>query len=295
MSRLIPIGKELQHAFDMNELLKENSKMIYRSVYRRFIRMSDATKITDMSEANIIKVVNQEDIPPKSQESLLDVAILVRKAHDASYEKLLRFKTVQLKKTMDSRKLEKNEKLKGELPDKSQLDLYLKTLYNDKNYVAYIVNFLLLNYGVRNMDLNLIMTSDKGVILKSNKSKSNYLYITTAYVVYLRNNYKTYSTYGSKRIRIVKKSFLNACKQLLGDNYDVPLLKLKNGDEISEGSVGRVVQSMTYDGLGEGRYFKSLIVDAKKTKNIKRIRELADHRGTDVEEVFNSYDIDNQN
>jgi len=292
---LKPITKELENAFNINETLGDSSKMIYRSVYRRFLNLSDHTKLLDMSEANIIKLVNNDRIPPKSQESLLDVAVLVRRANNASYEKILKYKTIQLKKSIDKHKLEKNEKLKDELPDKKQIERYIKTLLNNKDYVSYIVNYLLLTYGVRNLDLNLILTSDKDVTLKGHKSEINYLYVTSTYVMFIRNNYKTYKKYGQKKIKIIKKSFLNACTQLLGDNYDTPLLKLKNGDPISEESIGRVVQEMTYNNIGEGIYFKVNIADSKKSNNIKRIRDLSNHRGTALETIFAEYDIDNKN
>jgi len=292
---LKPITKELENAFNINETLGDSSKVIYRSVYRRFLNLSDHTKLLDMSEANIIKLVNNDRIPPKSQESLLDVAVLVRRANNASYEKILKYKTIQLKKSIDKRKLEKNEKLKDELPDKKQIERYIKTLLNNKDYVSYIVNYLLLTYGVRNLDLNLILTSDKDVTLKGHNSEINYLYVTSTYVMFIRNNYKTYKKYGQKKIKIIKKSFVNACTQLLSDNYDTPLLKLKNGDPISEESIGRVIQEMTYNNIGEGMYFKVNIADSKKSNNIKRIRDLSNHRGTALETVFQEYDIDNKN
>ncbi len=292
---LKPITKELEQAFNINEKLGDSSKVIYRSVYRRFLNLSDHTKLLDMSEANIIKLVNDDSIPPKSQESLLDVAVLVRKANNASYEKILKYKTIQLKKSIEKRKFEKNEKLKDELPEKKQIERYIKTLENNKDYVSYIVNYLLLNYGVRNLDLNLIITSDRDVTTKAHKSQINYLYVTSTYVIYIRNNYKTYQTYGQKKLKIIKKSFLNACKQLLGDNYDTPLLKLKNGDPISEESIGRVIQEMTYNNIGESMYFKINIADSKKANNIKRIRDLSNHRGSALETVFAEYDIDNKN
>ncbi len=292
---LKPITKELENAFNINETLGDSSKVIYRSVYRRFLNLSDHTKLLDMSEANIIKLVNNDRIPPKSQESLLDVAVLVRRANNASYEKILKYKTIQLKKSIDKHKLEKNEKLKDELPDKKQIERYIKTLLNNKDYVSYIVNYLLLTYGVRNLDLNLILTSDKDVTLKGHNSEINYLYVTSTYVMFIRNNYKTYKKYGQKKIKIIKKSFVNACTQLLSDNYDTPLLKLKNGDPISEESIGRVIQEMTYNNIGEGMYFKVNIADSKKSNNIKRVRDLSNHRGTALETVFQEYDIDNKN
>ncbi len=284
---------ELEHAFQLNETLGESSKRIYRSVYKRLIELTDYTKIRDVSELVIIKAVDKDSIPPKSQESLIDVAILIRKFNNVGYEKLFKFKHSKIKKRIDIYKLEKNINLKEILPSKQTLERYTKTLYNDSKYVEYIVNYLLVNFGVRNKDLNLIITSDKDVMAKNAINKNNYLYVTVKYVVFIRNDYKTYDTYGQKKTRIVKRPFLSACLNLLGDNYDVPLLTLKNGDEISEESVGRVIQSMTYNELGEGNYMKINVLDAKESNNIKRIRELSANRGTAIETIFAEYDIDN--
>tara|TARA_A100001201_G_scaffold142457_1_gene140724 strand:+ start:2767 stop:3651 length:885 start_codon:yes stop_codon:yes gene_type:complete len=289
-----PITKELEKAFDSNTSLGESSKRIYTSVYKRFLNLSDYTKFTDLSEENIIKIITDDSIPPKSRESLLDVAILVRKYNNASFQKLVNHRD-SLKQIIQKNKLVKNEKLKGELPDKSVLELYIKTLYNEKNYVPYIVNYLLLNFGVRNLDLNLLITRDKNVSLIGFQSSINYLYVTSSTVMYIRNNYKTYRTYGQKKIKITTKNFVKACNELLGGEFDKPLLTLKNGDEISEDSIGRVIQEMTYDKLGEGKYFKINIVDAKSDNNIKKIRELSNNRGTALETVFSEYDIDNKN
>lgn len=293
MAKFIP--KELQHAFDTNDTLGDNSKRIYRSVYRRFLNLSDFTKALDMSENKILKLIHDENIPPKSQESLLDVIIFVRRANDASYDRLMKFKRNQLKKSIDIHKFQKNEILKDELPEKKHLEQYIKVLYNKKQYTEYIVNYLLLNYGVRNLDVNLIITTDKDVTKNGYKSKMNYLYVNKSYVTFIRNNYKTVNTYGQIKLRITKKNFVTACAEILDQNYDIPLLTLKNGSEISEESVGRVVQDMTFNKIGEGMYMKVNILDAKQSNNIKRIRELSASRGTSLEEIFNSYDIDNKN
>lgn len=288
------ITKELENAFNLNTSLGETSKRIYTSVYKRFLHLSDFTKMTDLSEDNIIKIIDVESIPPKSRQSLLDAAILVRRHNNASFEKLINYKMV-LKKLVEKDKFEKNEILKDELSDKSVIELYIKTLFNEKNYVSYIVNYLLLSCGVRNLDLNLLITRDKNVTKSGFQSSINYLYVTSSYVMFIRNNYKTYKTYGQKRIKISRINFVHACNELLGGEFEKPLLTLQNGDEISEDSIGRVIQDMTYEKQGEGKYFKINIMDAKKDNNIRRIRELSNNRGTSLEEIFNSYDIDNKN
>jgi len=57
--------------------------------------------------------------------------------------------------------------------------------------------------------------------------------------------------------------------------------------------LAKVIQRKTYNSIGEGKYFKVQIQDLKSQRNIKRIKELANSRGTDLQVVFNQYDIDN--
>ena len=145
----------------------------------------------------------------------------------------------------------------------------------------------MLRYGVRNKDLNLILTKNKDVISVGDKSKVNYLYITQKYVYFVRNDYKTFETYGKQKHRLEKSQFNRAVKAVLGDEYEKPLL----GQGVSEDSVSKIIQRNTYNELGEGKYFKIQLRDLKKQGNIKRIRELAKSRGTDLETVFQEYDI----
>jgi len=276
--------------------LSESTKGTYISMYKRLMKLTENTPILNMSEQSIINAINIESIPPNSQNSLFTIALVIRRNNNASYEKLVKFRDNTLIKKIHERKLEKNLVLKDELPSKKVLDTYLKKLYLEKDYVGYIINFLLLNYGVRNKDLNCIITADKEVTFLANKkSKLNYLYVTKKYVLYIRRDYKTYDTYGEKKHKIERRPFVESCLNLLDHNYDVPLLRLSSGEPISEESVNKIVQRKTYNELGEGKYFKINIMDAKKDRNIKRIRDLSASRGTSLETVFREYDIDNEN
>jgi len=60
---------------------------------------------------------------------------------------------------------------------------------------------------------------------------------------------------------------------------------------VSEDSVGKIIQRKTFKSLGEGKYYKINILDAKKNNNLKRIRELAKTRGHSLDTLFKDYDI----
>ena len=282
---------ELEQAIDINQSIGSSTKGVYASNYRRMMKLTNDEPILNISEDRIIKTIHQDSIPPQSQNALLSVVMYIRKSKGLKSDKLIKFRDTILFKEKLAYKEKKNAVLVNELPSLDDIDNYTKTLYKKEQYVPYIVNFLMLRFGLRNKDLNLVITNNQDVIRKGHKSHVNYLYVTQKYIHYVRNDYKTHSTYGQQKHRIEKSHFTRAVKAVLGDDYEKPLLKLPDGDGVSEDSVSKIIQRFTYNNLGEGKYFKIQIQELKKQGNIRRIRELSKSRGTDLETLFNEYDI----
>lgn len=282
---------ELEQAIQINQSIGDATKRSYKSMYKRLLKLTDGEPILNMSEDRLIKTINQDDIPPQSKNALLSVLAYIRKSKGLTNEKLFRFRDTTLFKEKIAYKEQKNKTLKEELPSFETIENYTKTLYQKDQYVSYIINFLMIRFGLRNKDLNLVITNNQDVTYVNDKSNINYLYITKRYIVYVRNDYKTHSTYGKQKHKIEKSQFTRAVKAVIGDAYEKPLLKLADGDGVSEDSVSKIIQRFTYNNLGEGKYFKIQIQDLKQQGNIRRIRELSKSRGTDLEIVFSEYDI----
>ena len=285
---------ELDQALEKNKSIGAATKRVYGSNYRRLLRLTSGELILPMSQDRIIKFIHQDSIPPQSQNGLLSVVLTIRNNNGLKNDKLIKFRDTTLYNEKVADKRIKNIKLKDDLPEMDDLEKYTRSLYNKQDYVGYIINFLMLRFGLRNKDLNIVITNNQDVTYVSNKTKVNYLYITKKYITYIRNDYKTFSTYGKQKHKIEKSFFTRAVKEVIGNEYEKPLLQLKDGDAISEESLAKVIQRNTYNGLGEGKYFKIQIQSLKNQGNIKRIRELSKSRGTDLETVFQEYDIDNQ-
>jgi len=282
---------ELEQAIKINDSIGDATKRTYKSMYKRLMKLSDDEPISNMSEDRIIKTINQDGIPPQSKNALLSVALYIRKSKGLKSDKIIKYRDTTLFKDKLAYKEQKNKILEEELPNLEKLEDYTKTLYKNEQYVPYIVNFLMLRFGLRNKDLNLVITKNQDVTFVKDKSIVNYLYVTKKYVTYVRNDYKTHSTYGKQKHRIEKSHFTRAVKAVLGDDYEKPLLKLPDGDGVSEDSVSKIIQRFTYNGLGEGKYFKIQIQDLKQQGNIRRIRELSKSRGTELSTIFQEYDI----
>jgi len=79
----------------------------------------------------------------------------------------------------------------------------LNGYYRDKQNKNFVILYLLLNYNTRNQDLVLRVVKNESDL----NEKENFLFIREKDIVYIRNNYKTKDSYGTKRDIIKAKSF----------------------------------------------------------------------------------------
>ena len=119
---------------------------------------------------------------------------------------------VKLKKKIELLKEEKLDQL--ELPTIKELKDYLNAASKARDHKRFIINYLLIHFSVRNKDLDLIITDNKDVI----DDENNYLYLANSYCMFIRNNYKTFKTYGQKKFPIKSTKFTRAVREFLSDS-----------------------------------------------------------------------------
>ena len=144
---------------------------------------------------------------------------------------------------------------------------------------------------MRNLDCNVLITTDKSVTLKRNTEKMNYLYLTPRYIIYQRNDYKTVSVYGRKTYKILNLSFRNSVSISLANRKECRLLFDCDDNTYNDKQIGNRVLNATYNNIGETSYFKLLIKHYQLEHNIDMIRFLSQSRGTDLQTVFKYYNI----
>ena len=173
-----------------------------------------------------------------------------------------------------------------EFPPLDELKEYLEELYNNEEWEKYVLNYLLINYGVRNKDVDVFIT-DNSAIPDEDK---NLLIVRGFSVDWVRNIYKTAKTYGQKVIKIKDEKFLDAVRKLPNNSW---LLNNK-GNHISESAVGKHIVRRTYMGLSEADIFKILVKDiTTKGKNVlSNLNELSNYRGSSLVTIKDSYDLD---
>jgi hypothetical protein len=116
-------------------------------------------------------------------------------------------------------------------------------------------------------------------------------------VHYIRNVYKTAKIvkpdgtttgYGQKVIKITDPNFIKVMKIFV--NYQKkeqkPVVFFPNSDP------GYYVRKMTYNNLGETAYFKIVVNHFRSDPNM--LKQISYNRGTDINTILESYDIDSQ-
>ena len=102
-------------------------------------------------------------------------------------------------------------------------------------------------------------------------------------MVYVRNSYKTSSEYGTKKIKVYNAKMRRAFAVLLGDEQEHTLIETSN--------LNKYIQERTYQGLGETRVLKSILMEYKANNDIAGFERVSKNRGTSMGVLLSSYSI----
>tara|TARA_R110000751_G_scaffold306197_1_gene424088 strand:- start:223 stop:1059 length:837 start_codon:yes stop_codon:yes gene_type:complete len=254
----------------------------YRIQYNKLYKLLDKP-VNETSENKILEIVKEQS-NVNNQQALLNIGLVVRKLYGLSVKKLEDFREKN-KKTITADIKKKNVELKETLPSYDDLIQYTEILWESSEWTDYIINYLLINYQVRNEDLDFTIIKRKK---DANDTTKNYMWLQSGKVTYIRNRYKTDKTYGKKVNVITNKQFITAIRRVLGCQDS----ELKCGIFIpNKSSIAYYIIKATYKQLGEGKYVKIIINHFRK--NLDKLKEISENRGTSLNEILKSYDIDN--
>jgi len=219
-----------------------------------------------------------------NQQALLNIGLVVRKLYGLSVKKLEEFRE-KLKLKINESIKKKNIELKETLPSYDDLIQYTEMLWENSEWTDYIINYLLIHYQVRNEDLDFQIIKRKK---DANDTTKNYMWLQSGKVTYIRNRYKTDKTYGKKVNVITNKQFITAIRRVLGCQAS----ELKCGVFIpNRSAIAYYIQKATYKQLGESKYVKIVINHFRK--NLDKLKEISDNRGTDLKTILSYYDVEN--
>lgn len=235
------------------------------------------------SQPTIIKKLKELYNNPNTLSLYLNMIILVRRHLNLEHEKLIKLRNDLRDEIIKLRK-ENMTSTKSELPTYNEINEKLNELVG----IRYILNYLLITYGLRNKDINLLYVNK----LPNNKEDENYLVQTKNSIKLDINDYKTDSTFGNKSITITDKKFKDELNKLnLKDNTYI--LPKRDGSKLKVNSFNDKVLSLTIDGLGETKIFKILVKHLLDKKNFNKLEDLVNSRGTSLSTIMKSYNVYN--
>jgi len=271
-------NNEFENAIN-NSSLSDKSIQTYTHSYNRLMSYLNSP-ILSFTEKQIINKIDKIDAPSMSKNSMLSVVSLIRKDMGLSTEKLTEYRK-KLNENHYDNKQKSNEVLKENLPSLNTLQEFTTQLYKEKKYTDFIINYIMLNFNTRNMDLDLTLISNK----KFANDSINYIYKTNKYLLLVRNDYKTRDRYGVKKTKIYNANMMRAFKELLGNDAEHTLLTQRT-------NINKYIQDKTFNGMGEGRYVKVVLNDYYKNGNIDGFKKVSDNRGTSLDVLYKDYNIE---
>ena len=284
--------EEFRKTFSNKSKVTQN---VYNSNYKK-LRDLLGDDILNLSQKNIIEIIEKNISNRNSQSSLINIAYLIRKNNELSINELETFR--KKNQTIIKDKIyESNSNLVDSLPSYTNIVDFTNDLLKTEKYIQYVINYLLLHCQVRNADLIF----DFVLFKRDTKDTSkNYLWFSakTKTAHYIRNVYKTAKIikpdgtttgYGQKVIKIKDPDFIKVMKILV--NYEKkeqkPVVFFPSTENLSY-----QVKKITYKGLGETMYFKIVVNHFRKDANM--LKQISYNRGTDINTILESYDIESE-
>jgi len=256
----------------------------YRTQYKsiRALLDNDINKSTQPEILNAVKELSNGNV--SNEWTYMNLPFMIRQHHGYNVD-LIQKRRDELKKLRETH----DEKYKIDksttLPSMRIIQDFTKQLYKNKEYKKYIINFLIINYGVRNKDIDVLIV---GSAKDAKDETRNYLIVKSTEVEWRINEYKTLQSHGSKKIIIKSKPFMEAIKTLPLNTW------LLTGTEtiLKESGLGTTIKRLLYNNLTEGDYFKIIMNDINSKPNTTQLLEYySKTRGTGYDNLLKYYDV----
>ena len=251
--------------------ISDGSKKTYLSILKRVD--ADGFKIPVGNSQMINRINDYIGNLQKTTQKLdvLNIIISIRNELDMNSDKIK-----ELRDTFRKKRVTDNVEVMNDLKDKlmslSEFDEKLQTMFDNKEYAKYVVNYLFRNFGVRNKDIDVTI-----VKRKKDTEDGNYLWIRPKSISYIRRDYKTKGTYGEKKYEITDKKFRVAVR------------KLGQGPILKTGLLTNVLKKVII--TKESDVFKMLIDDAYSRQDWEEIKRLSEARGTNIKTIAENYHV----
>jgi hypothetical protein len=254
--------------------VQPKTKQGYNNRYKRMVKDGFEVPIGDNEEFEKVKEYIDTIEKHNSKMDLLNMIVVIRKGFSKPITNIDEYRS-KMRKQTELKNVEVMNQRKGTLVEYEQFKNELENVYEKREWVKYIINYLWFNYGVRNEDVNVKVVSR----VKDMTEDENYLLIKKDKVIYTRNKYKTYSTYGKNVIDITDDKFKFACKKVSGYLLD------------QEKDMGNEIKRQILLKMTERDIFNIIVDKYYKDKDIEKINELSKSRGTSLSTMKSFYNV----
>ena len=264
---------------DLKELINEkeiseSSKKVYLSLLKRMEKAKFKPPMKANEKLTYVKEFISSFENPNTRLDMLNLIIVLRNIKELSVEKLKEYRS-ELKQQQKSHQVSKMNDAGEKLMSYVEFTKALSEAYLKDEYKKYVVNYLMMRYGVRNKDLNLSIVKTK----KEMNDGNNYLLLKKDKVVYIRDDYKTHKTYGKKTHEIHDNIFHECVK------------KAGVGKLIAEAQTSNGLRKLYINKMGEAKIFKMMIDHYYEKDEPASIKRLAADRGTSLSVVQGFYNV----
>lgn len=254
--------------------ISDSSKKVYLSLLKRMTKAKFKIPTKANEKLTYVKQHVSSFDNPNTRLDMLNLIIVIRNELELSIEKLKEYRS-ELKQQQKAHQVTKMADAGDKLMTYDDFVKALQEAYNKQEFKKYIVNYLIMTYGVRNKDLNLEIVKTK----KEMKEGNNYLLLKKDKVVFIRDDYKTHKTYGKKTHEIHDKLFYEAVK------------KTGLGKLIAEQQISNGLRKLYINKMGEAKIFKMMIDKYYEDADSASIKRLAADRGTSLSVVQGFYNV----
>lgn len=266
----------------------EQTKRNYRTQYKsiRELLNNDINKSSENEILDAVKTLSNGN--PSNEWTYMNLPFMIRQSKG--------YKTDLIQKRREELKLLREEHTQNQkavknetLPSMKTIQDFTKQLYKNKEYKKFIVNFMIINYGVRNKDVDVFIVSSS----KDTKDETkNYFIVKSNEIEWRINNYKTLMSFGVKKVIIKSKPFIEAVKSLTLNTWLLTGSITPLNDTGLATTIKRLLYGINGDHLTEGDYFKIIMNDINSKPNTTQLLEYYSKiRGTDYATLLKYYDV----
>ena len=271
---------------DMEDELNKQTIKTYINDYKRFrSEMTGKHNLSNLPQSEIINIVKKTEY---AKLNMLNIAIVFLNWKDKPINMLIKYRT-DLRERRTENAVEKNIEI---IKNSGATYEDLMEVLDKAKGTDFLLFYLLINYNTRNNDLIMRVIDKKDNEITKDE---NFMVVGKNKSTYIRQDYKTKASYGTKTDVIRNIKFQKYMKtELENDNeYLFVNNKLKPYKQTEMGkfikSRFRKYKPLEESNLSQAVIYKIIQHHAEENGNVNMMKNIADARGHSIDTAFQYY------